>query len=620
MKFSQYQSTATTTYDRLEETVEDLAPVQPAVETHALPTAQKKRGFSLGRTIGKLAVYSSLALFSLFCAIESNAQNININGTVTSKQRNGPVYLEKVIAIKTSTNNVVGTTYTNTNGQYTLQFIWDQIQDQNLAKKNSLYPNPSQGPANIDFYSPTKSQYTLLITEPSGKQIINDQIPAERGNNKIVLNNGEGIYFITLTDGVQTHQYKFVQNASTGSKLSYEFVHNTNSQLKSSLEDILMVGDEVRLEFTRDPTQFENYLPSDTTFIVQSTQTVDRQLDQIPYTFTTTLKPFIETGAPVTTIDPNFTLTVEFAAPTGTKTYPVTAGQINIQENLFPVGNNLGNVWVSHDTANYNGFQLQNWTLIRQINQVTNRPNVAQNATTAGPLIPDYKTSTSLDSLDNKVLHLYTIKNKAETQPGQFEYLNSEGSKGLIASSGDGLSASTFINLAPYGVADSADFVRFGFNLSNNVPNTLAEQARLDNIFQLAINTRYLPNYDTLLPPHRIYTITSTADPRWQIVVARGFENSIYTTYHNGTPSNGRFWATDYTFNGKPRINYTIAKYATANGDATIFTENFSAVTGEEEGSGGLSDKVWNATTNLPSGDSYSISTLPALLTLGTGQ
>ncbi len=68
------------------------------------------------------------------------------------------------------------------------------------------------------------------------------------------------------------------------------------------------------------------------------------------------------------------------------------------------------------------------------------------------------------------------------------------------------------------------------------------------------------------------------------------------------------------------RLKNTSASYNEFNNDATIFEETFSAVTGEEEGSGGLSPYIWNATTSQPSQYAKSISTIPALLHLGTGQ
>ena len=154
---------------------------------------------------------------------------------------------------------------------------------------------------------------------------------------------------------------------------------------------------------------------------------------------------------------------------------------------------------------------VQNWSLIRWANQPTNGPNPAENEYDIDPYygaLPHFKTKVSLDTLDDKTLHLYTIRKQAETQSGEYYPLDDGFSFGLIASSGGGYYASTFIDLKPFGVADSLDIVRLGFNLTTNVPNTPEDQARLDNLLQLVLETRYLPNGDTLLPPHQVYTIS----------------------------------------------------------------------------------------------------------------
>jgi hypothetical protein len=94
----------------------------------------------------------------------------------------------------------------------------------------------------------------------------------------------------------------------------------------------------------------------------------------------------------------------------------------------------------------------------------------------------------------------------------------------------------------------------------------------------------------------------------------------IYVTYHDGTPENSRAWASSYTYNGELRIKNTSSSFNIYNTDGTIFEEDISALVGGVESSGSLSDKVWNATLNLPSDYAYSISTIPVLLNLGTGQ
>jgi hypothetical protein len=177
-----------------------------------------------------------------------------------------------------------------------------------------------------------------------------------------------------------------------------------------------------------------------------------------------------------------------------------------------------------------------------------------------------------------------------------------------------------FIDLKNYTTADSLDIVQKGFNETTGEPMSQEQLTRAMNILMLAIQTRYLPNGDTLLPPHRIYTIDSNNDPRWQAVIARGGDNSIKTTYYTGPPANGRTWASTYTYNGELRLKNSSAMYNINETTGVIFAENFSAVTGETEGAGGLTQYIWTSTTNSPTQYAKSISTIPVLLNLGTGQ
>lgn len=553
--------------------------------------------------------------------LSSLGQSVYINGEVKGNPNNNQLENVKVVAVKTENNARVDSTYTDINGHYDLNFILDEIYEQ-LNQENKVFPNPYQTQTNLQVNILKEDNYTLTIINTNGQITFKDQITLNQGQNTITLNGGEtGIHIITLTNGKENYSFKTIQTNSTGTPIAHSITNtNFSPQLKSTLDDIITIGDEIRLEFTRENTTYEMYEPTDTTFTAQTNQTINKTMQQIPYIFTTTLKTFLENGEPVTTIAPGFTTTIEF--PTGTKNYaPDENNEINIQEPLYPVGNTLGNVTMYHDTTTYtiNGIEkhLQNWIIIRFDDQETNRDNPVQTYSTN--LIPEYTTTASLDSLDNRILNYYAIQNKAETQPGTYVNLDGGFSIDLILSSGGVLGASTFIDLSKFGI-DSLDIVRFGFNLTTGIPNTAEEQARLDEILQLAVETRYLPNGDTLLPPHRIYTIASFSDPRWQEIISREYENLIYTTYYNGTPENSRWWSSTYTYNGHLRLKNTTAKYSIFDSDSQIFGENFSAVTGEEEGSGGLAPYIWDGTNEQPTKYAYSISAIPALLNLGTGQ
>ncbi len=543
---------------------------------------------------------------------------VNINGHVTGIPNNNPLANSKVVIIKANNNIRIDSTYTDTSGFYNKKFIVSLTgEKENETAKDIIYPNPYSEQTNIETYIKETGNYKIMVRGADGKNLYTSSIALEQGENTITLNGGQtGIELITLTGENFQKTYKAIKISNDNSPINLDIKNSepfAPKKLKSTLDDIiLLVGEDIIMEFSKDGYNTENK-----SLTVAANNIVDAQLQQTPYTFTTTLKPFLETGEPVTVLNPNFTVTVNWSDGT-TQTYPVNNGQININKDIYKnADGTLGTAWISNDTTGVDG--VLNWSIIRQIKQKTNRPNVAQNETSAGVLIPDYKTSISLDSLDGKTLHYYTIRKRAETQPGVYEALNSGFSIGLYGSSG-GLGTSMFIDLKPYGVADSLDLVRFSFNLDNGVANTPAEQTRLDERFQQAINVNYLQNGDTLLPPHRVYTISSFSDPKWQALTARGYENVVYTTYYNSTPENGRLWASTYTYNGYLRSQCSLAKYNIYDNNAIIFTEDFSAVNFEEEGAGGMVQYVWNGPTNQPAEYAYSIAAIPKLLNLGTGQ
>lgn len=502
-------------------------------------------------------------------------------------------------------------------GYYELNFIMTSILEKVSSRGIKSMGNPYNDQARIVFTTPQSDKYLLSVFDISGRQLLTQDLSLPAGAHEITLEGlgSPGIKLVNIQGGHLNQSVKITQlrsNYGAGATM------RTQQTDLSGLLKELSVSDEIILKFKPQSSGPEMY--EDLTMVVPAqTATVDYVIQQIPYNFITTLKTFVETGEPVTVVNPNFTATVTW--PGGeSNTYSVADGQIVIEKELYPIGG-LGNIVMHHDTNNYtvsgvvNGVQA--WILLRQPNQKTNRPNVAQNPSM--DLIPEYNATVSLDSLDGQTLHYYTIRKKAETQPNQFESMTTLSSIGLIASSGIGAGSGMFIDLKPFGVADSLNYERFGFNLSNNVPNTPAEQTILDNNFQQAIDMRYLPNGDVLQPPHIIYTITSINDPRHLAVIARGFENYVYTSYHNGPPENSRTWSNDYTYNGKPRLKTSAARYNNGNGEGTIFEENYSAITGVTEGVGSLAGYVWNATTNAPSQYGVSISSACVLLNLGTG-
>ncbi|MFA6073085.1 MAG: hypothetical protein WC758_03160 [Candidatus Woesearchaeota archaeon] len=560
----------------------------------------------------------ALLTLSMLAALNSYSQDININGTVKGAQYNNQLENVKNLVIKTNDQTRIDSTYTNTQGYYNLDFAWTGNQELNTLE-NKLYPNPYNEQTNIELNTPENGIYQLLITNLNGQTQLQTDIELSQGQNKITLNGGNtGAKIITLTNQNTKKTYKATQITNNNTPITYETTNinnsnnNTNTTLKSGNGDGLRIGDLVTLEYSKD-----GYETKDTTFTIALNQTINMTLEQTPYTFTTTLKPFLEDGTQITNLNPNFTITIEWNNGT-TNTYPITNGEIQITKQLYKnLDGSLETALINNDTTGANG--VQNWSIGRQPQQKTNRPNIYQNTSSNHLSNVAYQTEIPLDSLDQKIIYHYTIRKKAETQPGTTESLSSAFSRGLIESSGNAESG-MFIDLKNYTTADSLDIVKLNFNITTGVPNTPEMQTRIDNSLQHTLNLKYLPNGDTLLPPHRVYTISSFSDPRWQAIIARNFENMIYTTVDQGQPGNTREWASTYTYNGELRLKNSSAMYSNNETTGVMFAENFSAVTGETEGVGGLTTYIWNVTTSQPSQYAKSISTIPVLLNLGTGQ
>jgi hypothetical protein len=550
--------------------------------------------------------------------LKSTTENVYINGLVKGIQNNNPLDGAKVVIIKDSNGNRVDSTLTNNLGQYNMNIIWTEIQNQLLEKENKIYPNPSQGQTNIDFFSSNKDNYNLLISDVNGRIVLNAQIPAEKGNNKLTLNGGDaGAYFILLTNGENTHKYKSIIATSTGTQFNYSLTTNNDSQnlLKSTLEDILMVGDQVTMEFSKD-----GYILGDTTFILAPTQTINKNLEQIPYLFTTTLKPVLDNGAPVTTLSPGWTTTFEFPAPVGTKTYtPNGNNEIVIQEEFYPLNGELGNVTIHHDTTDYfvNGTfnGVLSWIVLREQDQSTAVRNKAQ--TNSAELLPESTTTTALNSLDGLTLNYYMLPKNAEGQPGVWYNMTAQNIRGLMASSGDGLESSKFIQVPPY---VHVVLMKTVYDNDNTKFPTQANMDRAINEYNKGINLTNMLNNDNITQPTQFF-YTNMNDSIWTAVQARTpvMDNTLVLAFKTGGPSVDRFWTNTYTYDGEARLYYSKAKYPESASTIQIFTENYSATYGITEGTGGLGYFVYNSNTGEPTDLAGRMGRWVKILDLGSG-
>ena len=372
--------------------------------------------------------------------------------------------------------------------------------------------------------------------------------------------------------------------------------------------------------FTLDSLTFEK--SGYTTFkqnnvtLVEGTNKKEATLQPIQQyaTLNFTLKVYLQNGEIINTIKPNASNTFQWPDGT-TNTYPVNANGEIVVSKLLPINNgSFGTATFSIDTTDYNGNGVLPWMIFRQPHQKTNRANIAQNQSTN--LVPAYNVVVPLDSLANKTIYEYTVTKNVEGQPGTWYRMDKMPATGFMRSSGDG-KTSGFIEL-PQNVAPYLDFVQLGWNLTTNLPVPQADLDRSDNLTKQVIAISYKPNGDTLLPPHRIYTIASLTDPRAQTLAARNWDNSVRSAFDISTPGNTRQWIATYSYNGEPRIWRTAARYNTSEPNAILFAEKYSATYGIEEGTGDIMTYIYNFITNQPTKLAEGMATMTLLLELGT--
>jgi hypothetical protein len=458
------------------------------------------------------------------------------------------------------------------------------------------------------------TNYALPLTvTKSNIQTLNQTINSTVGTNleqilNIIQNYKFSIYGTTTSpDGtiVKGWKDKTVIQTATVNETTYE-----TNQIEKTTKTFTL--DSSTFEKTGYTTFKENNVT-----LIEGTNKKEATLQPIQQyaTLNFTLKLFTEDGNPINNIKPNASNTIKWADAT-TNNYPVNAAGEIVVSKLLPINNgSFGTATFSIDTTDYNGNGVLPWMIFRQPQQKTNRANIAQNQSTQ--LVPEYTVVVPLDSLANKTIYEYTITKNVEGQPGVWYRMDKMPATGFMRSSGDG-KTSGFIEL-PSNVAPYLDFVQLGWNLTTNLPVPQADLDRSDNVTKQVIAISYKPNGDTLLPSHRIYTIASTTDSRWQALVARGFDNSIRSTFYNSTPQVGREWIGTYTYNGEPRIWRTAASYNVNSTNGQLFEEKYSATYGIEEGSeGALAQYIYNPITNKPTRLAIGMATMSLLLDLGT--
>jgi hypothetical protein len=532
-----------------------------------------------------------IAFFSM-CVV-TNAQvestEVTIEGIVTDSRTNAPLNQAKVEAQNKDNGTVFDNTYTNSSGYYNMTFLYTGLDEDNAETpvqkplEDRLYPNPFSKQTNIETCIQHSGDYTLLISGLDGRQYLKTDIKLKEGNNKITLTGGnKGILLINLFSSEESHNYKALNLSGTDIPFSFDisYLGKANSQeLKSTLDegDDIFSVDSVRIVYTKD-----GYYPKDTVVEVVSYININMALDKIPEIVDFTLKPFTVNGE-ASPVD----LTVEWTDGTS-DTYPTQNGEIHVYKELYTPSPTLT---LTHDTIN-----TLEWTIIREPQQKTNRPNVAQNPKQAG--LPPEDTQAPLDSLNNRTLYLYLIPKEVEGPNGTLYRMDDPTVSGMMVNF---IGKTIKFNELPVTVADSMHIVQKSWNETTGQQMPEVDLNNAWNQQTKVVNLAYISNTnDTLFPPFMRYRAYSTSDPRWQELIARDFENSARTTFYNGTPGNGIETAVTYTYNNTIRIKTSSSKYNNVATNGQIIEEiyqQFSAIT---EMGGGLAGWILSGTPSDP--------------------
>ena len=200
--------------------------------------------------------------------IKNNPFQTNIkNATITIKDKQG-------------TN--LGSTQTDSLGNYTTNFTTTGINDQDpqQIKQYQLspnYPNPYNPTTNIDFYTPKTGNYTINAYNILGQQITTKQYQLQQGKHTFQITGlgSAGIKILEITgNNIRTTQ-KMIQldgnNQTPNIQLITQKNYNPTTLTKNTLTD------SIKILFTAP-----NHHPDSTTVAVTPNITLDYALLQIP--------------------------------------------------------------------------------------------------------------------------------------------------------------------------------------------------------------------------------------------------------------------------------------------------------------------------------------------------
>ena len=87
------------------------------------------------------------------------------------------------------------------------------LNEEEILREVSLYPNPSEGEINLKFYTFQESDVNISIQDVTGKELQRNRIKASNGENLVLMgteNLSAGMYFVRIIAGSSQKTLQFV--------------------------------------------------------------------------------------------------------------------------------------------------------------------------------------------------------------------------------------------------------------------------------------------------------------------------------------------------------------------------------------------------------------------------
>jgi len=214
-------------------------------------------------------------IFVLLFTLQISAQQVNISGTVTDFNFISPLQNTSVVVKDNNTSEILGTDTTDSNGNYTITIIIDDVNDPSLPDDFYLsraFPNPYNPATNLLFSVPLSGSYTISIYNILGERFYTQEFSLEPGSYKFNVSGlgSAGVYLFNISgnDFTQTEKLMLLD----GGKRNVNVILSSGSNYLSKKLD-----NELLVEFSRT-----GYEDKDSVINILPNITLDAELSQIP--------------------------------------------------------------------------------------------------------------------------------------------------------------------------------------------------------------------------------------------------------------------------------------------------------------------------------------------------